>query len=156
MNRLTRVGVAAAIATMSVVAFSQGGPPNPDKTAIEARQAVFKLINNQNAPIGAMLRGTGELDAAVVTRNAGRIKMLAEMIPELFARDTRQYKDAPTRALDGIWNSQADFKAKADGLASAADALAAAAKTGDKAAVQTAAGNVGKACGACHDNFRAK
>ncbi len=155
MNRLTRIGVAAALAATSIIAFSQGGPPNPDKTAIEARQAVFKLINNQNAPIGQMLRG-GEFSADTVARNAGRIKVLADMIPELFARDTRQYKDSPTRALDGIWNSQADFKVKADALGTAADALIAAAKTGDKAKVQAAAGDVGKACGACHDNFRAK
>jgi len=155
MTRLTRIGVAAALAAFSVAAFSQG-PPNPDKTAIEARQSAFRLINNQNGPIGAMLRGTGDVDMALVVKNAGRIKMLAEMLPELFARDTRQYKEVNTRALEGIWNSQADFKAKADGLASAADALAAAAKSGDKAAVQAASGNVGKACGACHDNFRAK
>ena len=29
-------------------------------------------------------------------------------------------------------------------------------KTGDKAAVQTASGNMGRACGGCHDAFRAK
>jgi cytochrome c556 len=103
-----------------------------------------------------MLRGTGEMDAAVVENNAGNIQVLAGMIPGLFARDTRQNKDLTTRALDGIWNSQADFKAKADALAAAAGELAAAAKTGDKAKVQAAAGNVGKACGSCHDAFRAK
>jgi cytochrome c556 len=114
---------------------------------------VFKLINNQNAPIGAMLRG-GTFDAAVVERNAGRIKVLADMIPELFTRDTRQYKDAPTRALDGIWTSQADFKTKAEALGSAAVALAAAGKSGDRAAVQAAVQTLGRTCGACHDSFR--
>lgn len=157
MNRLIRLGVAATLAAISVAAFSQGGPPNPDKTAIEARQAVFKLINNQNGPIGAMFRPNATtFDAAVVERNAERVKVLASMIPELFARDTRQYKDAPTRALDGIWTSQADFKAKADALVAAADGLAAAAKTGDKAKMQAANGEIGRACGSCHDAFRAK
>ncbi len=103
-----------------------------------------------------MLRGQGTLDTELVARNAGRIKVLAGIIPELFTRDTRQFKDVPTRALDGIWNSQADFKAKADGLATAADALETAAKGGDKATIQAAATNLGKACGACHDSFRAK
>lgn len=154
MNRLTRIGAATALAAVSVLAFSQGGPP-PEKAAIEARQAVFKLINQQNAPIGAMLRG-GTFDAAVVERNAGRIKVLATMIPELFERDTRQYKDAPTKALDGIWASQADFKAKADALAKAADELAAAGKSGDRAEVQAAVRTLGGACGSCHDSFRAK
>ena len=156
MNRLIRFGVAATLAAISVTAFSQGGPPNPDKTAIEARQSVFRLINNQNGPIGAMFRPNGTFDAAVVARNAERVKMLAGMIPEMFVRDTRQFKDAPTRALDGIWASQAEFKAKADALVAAADGLLAAAKTGDKDATQKANGEIGKACGACHDNFRAK
>ena len=61
MNRLSRVAVAAALASMSAVAFSQGagGPPSPEaqaKTAIETRQGLFKLISNQMGPIGGMLR----------------------------------------------------------------------------------------------------
>jgi cytochrome c556 len=177
MNRLTRIGVAAALAVVSVAALSQGGPPpggpgmggpggpggpggappNQDKTAIEARQAVFKLIANQNQPIGGMFRPGGTFDAAVVARNADRIKMLAGMIPEMFARDTRQAPaDVKTKALEGIWNNQADFKAKADALVAAADALATAAKSGNKDATQAANGNIGKACGGCHDTYRAK
>jgi len=161
MNRLSRVGLAAALAAMSAVAFSQGagGPPSPEaqaKTAIEARQAVFKLIANQNGPVGGMMRNTSEFDAALVAKNAARIQVLAEMIPELFASDTREFKATKTLALDGIWAAQADFKTKADGLAKAAGATADAAKTGDKAATMKAAAEIGKACGACHDNFRAK
>jgi cytochrome c556 len=38
----------------------------------------------------------------------------------------------------------------------AAAGLTAAAKGGDKKAVLQAAAAVGKACGACHDNFRDK
>ena len=41
-------------------------------------------------------------------------------------------------------------------LTTAAGALVTVAKTGDKAATLKAAGEVGKACGACHDNYRAK
>lgn len=158
MNRLYRFGVAAALAVVSAAAFSQGAP-NPAaqaKSAIETRQGLFKLIANQNGPIGGMLRNQVPFDAAVVARNAARIQVLSEMIPELFARDTREFKDVKTGALDGIWNSQADFKTKADALTQAAAALATAAKGGDKAATLKAAGEVGKACGSCHDSFRAK
>lgn len=155
MNRLTRIGVAAALALTSVAAFSQGAP-NPDKSAIETRQGLFKLIANQNGPIGGMQRNTVPFDAAVVQRNAARIAVLAEIIPELYARDTRQFKDVKTGALDGIWNSQADFKTKADALQKAAATLAETAKGGDKAATLKAAAEVGKACGSCHDSYRAK
>jgi cytochrome c556 len=161
MKSLSRVGVAAALAAVSAVAFSEGagGPPSPEaqaKSAIETRQGLFKVISNQMGPIGGMLRNQREFDAALVAKNAGRIQTLAEMIPELHTLDTRQFKTIKTGALDGIWASQADFKAKADGLAKAAGDTAAAAKTGDKANTLKAAAEIGKACGACHDNFRAK
>jgi cytochrome c556 len=166
MNRLTRIGVAAALAAVSALAISQappaggpGGPPNPEaqaKSAIETRQGLFKVIANQNGPIGAMQRGTRDFDAAIVARNAARIQTLSEIIPELFVADTRAIKTFKTGALDGIWNSQADFKAKADALTKAAGALAEAAKGGDKATTLKAAAEVGKTCGGCHDNFRAK
>jgi cytochrome c556 len=35
-------------------------------------------------------------------------------------------------------------------------ALVAASKSGNEGAVKTAIGDVGKACGACHDDFRSK
>jgi cytochrome c556 len=162
MKRLYCVGVAAVLATMSAVAVSQGapgGPPNPEAQATSAiltRQGLFKLIANQNAPIGGMLRNQREFDAALVAKNAARIQVLSEMIPELFMNDTRQFKTTKTAALDGIWSSQADFKAKADALTKAAGALADAAKGGDKATTMKAAADIGKACGGCHDNYRAK
>ncbi|MEO6079553.1 MAG: cytochrome c [Steroidobacteraceae bacterium] len=166
MNRLTRIGVAAVLAAASALAFSQappaggggpGGPPNPEaqaKTAIETRQGLFKVIQSQNGPMGAMMRG--EFNAAVATRNAGRIQMLADMIPELFTADTRAFTTVKTRALDGIWNSQPDFKAKAEALSKAAAGVVEAAKSNDKATVQAAFTKMGQACGACHDNYRAK
>jgi len=163
MKGFYRIGVMAALATVSAVALSQGagGPPSPEaqaKSAIETRQGLFKLLANQNGPITAMLlRNTRELDAAVVARNAERMQTLAGMIPELFALDTRQFKDIKTAALDGIWTGSADFKAKADAMANYAGALAAAAKTGDKDAMKKAAQDLGpKGCGGCHDNYRVK
>jgi cytochrome c556 len=162
MNRLTRIGFAAVLTAVSALALSQGGPPGPPnpeaqaKTAIETRQGLFKLIANQNGALGAMQRGTREFDAAVAAKNAARIQTLAGMIPELFTYDTRAVKTFKTAALDGIWTSQADFAGKADALAKAVGAVADAAKTGDKANTVKAIAEIGKTCGGCHDNFRAK
>ncbi|MET0280453.1 MAG: cytochrome c [Steroidobacteraceae bacterium] len=159
MNRLSRIGAAATLAAVSALAFSQGGPPTPEaqnKSAIEARQGLFKLLANQNGPIGGMQRNTVPFDAAIVARNAARIQVLAGMIPELFTRDTHEFKDVKSTAMDNIWTSQADFKTKSDALVTAAGNLAEAAKGGDKATTLKAAAEVGKACGSCHDSFRAK
>jgi cytochrome c556 len=158
MNRLIRLGVATALALTSTLAMSQAGPPSPEaqaKTAIEARQAAFKLISNQFGPLSGLARGQ-QVDAAVAARNAERIQVLAGMLPELFQRDTREFKSINTAALDGIWNSQADFKSKAEALQTAAGKLAAAAKGGDATAMAAAGREIGGACGACHDAFRAK
>jgi cytochrome c556 len=159
MKRLLCIGVAAAIAAASSATWAQGGPPTPEqqaKSAIETRQGLFKVMASQFGPVGGMLRNQVPFDAAVVAKNSARIEVLSEMIPEFFVNDTRKFTATPTKALDGIWNSLPDFKVKADGLTKAAAALTAAAKTGDKAATLKAAGDVGKACGACHDSYRAK
>ena len=121
------------------------------------RQGLFKVIANQNGPVGAMLRNQREVDTALVTQRMERIKVLSEMIPEVFAMDTRQFKDIKTAALDGIWNSQADFKAKAEALGKAADTVLAVSKTGDKeATLKALRENIGKGCSGCHDSYRAK
>lgn len=160
MNRLIRLGTAATLALASTLAMSQGAPPSPEaqaKTAIETRQSAFKLISHQFGPVSGLLRGqSAPFDAPAVALNAERIQMLAGMLPELFERDTREFKNINTLALDGIWASQQEFKSKADALAKAAGTLAAAAKAGDRAAATAAAGEVGRACGSCHDDFRAK
>jgi cytochrome c556 len=160
MNRLTRIGVAAALTAASALAFSQagpGGPPNPAKGAIEARQGLFKLIGNQSGPINGMNRPNAPApDLAVVARNAARLQVLGEMIPEMFTLDTRADTTTKTTAQPAIWTSAADFKAKAEAFVKAAGAVAAAAKTGDVAATKLAAAEIGKTCGGCHDNFRVK
>jgi cytochrome c556 len=161
MKSLFRFGVMAVLATTATLVSAQGagGPPSPEaqaKAAIETRQGLFKVMSAQMGPIGALLRNQGEFNAELVGRNAARIQTLSEILPELFTNDTRQFKTVKTIALDGIWNSQADFKSKADALNKAAAGVVAAAKTGDKAATQKAAAEIGKACGTCHDNYRAK
>jgi cytochrome c556 len=164
MNRLIRIGVVLAASAASALALSQAGPPGPPSpeaqaaSAVGTRQGLFKIISNQFGPIGGMLRTANPVpfDAALVARNSARIATLSEIIPELFVKDTREFTAIKTAALPGIWNSQADFKGKADALTKAANDLNAAAKGGNEAATKAAMGAVGKACAGCHDNYRQK
>jgi cytochrome c556 len=158
MNRLTRIGVAAALVAVSAVAASQAvtkAASQADATkAIEARQAIFKQIKDLNDPIAPMLRPNGPaVDAALVAANSAKIAELAAKIPAAYLVDTRGFT-GKTRAVDGIWNSQADFKSKADALVAAANAAVEAGKKGDAAATKTALQVMGRACGSCHDTFR--
>ncbi len=159
-----RVGVIAAAAVVSAVAVAQTATPAKSaadaKVAIEARQEHFKTIKKTFEPLGAMLKplsnGGKELDTAVVATNATRLQELAQAIPAKFTVDTRQFKDIKTDARDAIWASAADFKAKADAMASAAVNAASVARSGDVGATKKAIADMGKTCGACHDNFKAK
>jgi cytochrome c556 len=108
------------------------------------------------APLGGMLKNKVPFDAAAAGESGGHIEELGGMLPDLFVFDTRKATNVKTKAQDGIWTNAADFKAKADDLVKAATALVEASKSGDKGATLKAAGAVGKACGACHDNYRNK
>lgn len=150
----------AAFCSLSVtaVALAQDTPASPEEQAQQAaelRQSVFKLMGWSMGPLAAMLRNRMPFDAAVAQKSAGRIEQLAPMISEVFQQDTRKFK-VETKAREGIWTNKSDFDAKAQELLKAANALVAAAKTGEKGATLKAAGAVGKACGSCHDDYRDK
>jgi cytochrome c556 len=162
MNRFAKSSliVLCALAPVTAVLAQDGGPPTPEQQAEQAvltRQGLLKVMGMYMAPLGGMLKNKVPFDAAVAGKSATHIAQIASMIPDVFAFDTRnKASNVKTKAQDGIWTSQADFSAKADDLAKAATALQDAAKSGDKGTTLKAAAAVGKACGACHDNFRNK
>ncbi|MEY4760191.1 MAG: hypothetical protein RLZZ200_47 [Pseudomonadota bacterium] len=158
MKRLISIGLTAAlsVAIANAAEPQQRSPEDLAKQAIETRQGLFKVMGAVFGPVGGMLRNQVPFDAATAEKAGTRLVTLGGIAPDLFVNDTRKFTSIKTTALDGIWNSQADFKAKADELVKAATDLAAAAKTGDKAATLKAAGAVGKSCGGCHDSYRVK
>ena len=160
MQKLGGMALALSAAAVSALALAQaGGVAKTEaeaKTAIEARQQIFKDIKKSNEPLQDMLKNKRETDPAVIKASAGELQKLAPKIPPAFALDTRAFKDIKTRAQDGIWSSQADFAAKADAFAKAAANVAAVADSGDKGAIKKAIADMGKSCGACHDNYQVK
>jgi cytochrome c556 len=159
MNRVNRIGLVTAIAALSAFTGVQAATvaaSQADATkAIKDRQAIFKEIKDLNEPIGKMLRRQAPMDPAVVATNAAKIQALAAKIAPAFAVDTRTFKATETAALDGIWNSEADFKSKADAMVKVSADAAAAGKSGDAGATQKALVAMGKACGSCHDAYKA-
>lgn len=161
MNRFATSSLIAlcALAPVSAALAQDAGPPTPEQLAekaVLARQGLLETMGMYMAPLGGMLKNKVPFDAAVATKSATHIGQIGTMLPDVFAFDTRKATNVKTKAQDGIWTNTADFNSKADDLVKAASALAEAAKTGDKGATLKAAGAVGKACGACHDNYRNK
>ena len=63
-------------------------------------------------------------------------------------------KGAETRAKPEIWAEMDKFNAAAKKMQDEMAKLNAAAKSGSLDAIKVAAGDVGKACKACHDDYR--
>ncbi|MEP7311190.1 MAG: cytochrome c [Pseudomonadota bacterium] len=157
MNRLVHIGIAAAVLAAGVVWAAPAKNVTEAQAAEDARKAHFKEIGKTWEPIANMLRRKQPYDGAIVEKQSAQLVELSKKIPGLFEVDTHTFKEVKTEALDGIWTSQADFKAKAEELTRAMTALNEASKGGgDAATFPKSAASVGKACSGCHDNFRMK
>jgi len=117
---------------------------------IEKRQDAMKG-NSANAK--AIKAGVESKDYATVEAKAKDIMGTADKIPSLFPKGSTTGK---TKAKPEIWEKPDDFAKAAKNLSKAASELAAAAKSGDDAAVGTKVKALGDACGACHKQFRAE
>jgi cytochrome c556 len=118
---------------------------------VKQRQAAMTLQGKYFGPLAAMAQGKAPYNAEVAARNAGFLDALTQMPWDGFNAST---KDEKTKALPAVFENEAKFKEAQDRLRGAVAKLVASAK--DESAFKGAAGEVGKACGACHNDFRAK
>ena len=98
-------------------------------------------------------RRQGPHDAAVVARNATYLDLLGKMAWDGFDPGTSGEK---SRALPEIYKEPAKFKEAADKFQVEIGKLVVASKSGNESAAKNAIGDIGKACSACHDDFRSK
>jgi cytochrome c556 len=145
---LVLAGVVLAMA--SGAAMAQVKP----EVLVKQRQAAMTLMGKYFGPIAGMASGkVSPYNADIISRNATYLENLAQMPWDGFNENTKDVKSA---ALPAVWNDAAKFKEAADRLQSEAVKLGAVARARDEAGVKAQWGAVGKACGGCHDSFRAK
>lgn len=130
-------------------AFAQAKP----EVLVKQRQAAMTLVGKYWGPISGMPTGKAPYNAETVVRNAGYLEVLSKMPWDGFVENT---KDEKTRALPTVWTENAKFKEGADTMQRMVSQLVKVSKGGDEAAVKAAIADVGKSCGGCHENFRAK
>ena len=123
------------------------------ETLVDQRVSAMRLQGKYFGPLVGMAQGRVPYDANIATRNAGYLEVLSKMPWDGFEPST---KDLKTRALPEVYAEPAKFKAAQDNFTAEVGKLVAATKTGNEANVKAAILDVNKACGACHDNFRAK
>lgn len=110
------------------------------KQAAAAMRAIKGIIDAKGATSGAV-------------EQAAKLKTLEASFVKLFPAGSDK---GETKALPAIWTDMAGFQAANKAADVAYDKLAVAAGSGNLEALTAAFGETGKACGACHDKFRAK
>ena len=128
--------------------FAQAKPD----VLVKQRQAAMTLQGKYWGPIAGMASGKTPYNAETVARNAPSLEVLSKLPWDGFVESTKGEK---SRALPAVWTDNAKFKTAADKMQTAVAQLVKVSK-GDEATVKAALADVGKSCGACHDDFREK
>ena len=122
---------------------------------VKQRQAAMTLQGKYFGPLNGMATGKAPFNKDTAARNAGYLEALSNMAWDGFDPSTKDTTEK-TRALPAIYENEAKFKEYQESFKNAATKLHVAAKAGDEGAFKAAAADVGKNCGGCHKEFRAK
>lgn len=160
MRFLAGFAAAALIVGAGAVGSGYALAETSTKDIVKDRQAKMKEIgklNKDNADaVKAEASQAGSLKPATVAENAAKLHDLSLHIVEWFPKGSGPADGIDTQAKPEIWDKWDDFKKAAADLTKATTDLKTVADKGDTVAIQTAQGEVGKACGGCHRPFQAK
>ena len=134
----------SALAGGATIAWAQAD-------VIKERQENRKQTAAAMRAIKSIIDAKGQTTGAV--EQAAKLKTLEAAFIKLFPAGSDK---GETKALPAVWTDWTGFEAASKNAETAFDKLSVAAGSGDMAALTAAFGDTGKACGACHDKFRAK
>jgi cytochrome c556 len=143
--------LATLLAGTVAIAFAQDMKPD---RSIKYRQGALTTMSWQFGMLGAMAKGERPYNKDEAIRRATSVAELSKLPWEGFGPGTDQ--GAPTKAKPEVWKEPTKFKDLQDKLMAETTRLQTVAMTGDEAAFKTQVSATGKACGNCHDDFRAK
>jgi cytochrome c556 len=148
-RKLVLSGLAIMLGTgYGAAALAQAKPD----VLVKQRQAAMTLQGKYWGPIAGMASGKTPYNAETVARNAPILEVLSKLPWDGFTEATKGEKSG---ALPAVWTDNTKFKTAADNMQSAVAQLVKVSR-GDEATVKAALADVGKSCGACHDDFREK
>lgn len=151
---MKRLIVASATVLASLVSLPAAAQFQKPEDAIKYRQSAFTVMANHLGRVGAMAQGRVPFDAKAAADNAAIVVTMSKLPWVAFGEGTD--KGMPTRAKPEIWKDSAKVKDLAEKMQAEAVKLEAAAKSGNLDSVKAAVGDLGKACKACHDDYRAE
>ena len=146
-KQVIAVACAAALAACGA-ALAQQKPED----AIKYRQSALFIVGQNFGPLAAMAQGKIPYDKDAAVRYAEIAAFVMKLPWNSFGPGTDT--GGNTKAKPGIWQNLDDFQAKRDKMLAEIEKLPAAAADLDSLKAQV--GATGKACKACHDEYRAK
>ncbi len=143
------------VAVLSAASIATAALALDAAATIKARHDFFHSLGGAYKTVNDQLKSPTP-DLAAVRVATAQIATLAPQLPAQFPAGTGPESGVKTGAKPEIWSNAADFKTKADGLATAAVALNKAAAGTDVAAITTASKGLGDACKNCHTTYRSQ
>jgi cytochrome c556 len=119
--------------------------------AIKYRKAAFTVMGTHFGRVAGMASGKIPFDAKMAADNA-EIATMVSKLPYAGFVDGSDKGD--TKAEPKIWAERDKFNAAATKMQEEMVKLNVAAKGGNLDTIKAAVGETGKACKACHDNYR--
>jgi cytochrome c556 len=153
-----RILSGAAVAAILVSGLAVGASiaqANDPVAVAAARHEHFKQQGGAfKAIYDELKKPTPSID--LIKTNAATLDQLANQLPTWFPAGTGPDAAPKTKALPVVWTKPDEFKSAAARLATAANAMNAAAQSDSLDAVKAAMPALGGACKNCHDTFRAR
>ncbi len=130
---------------------------DPNEKLIKARQSEMQLRSFNVGPLFGMAKGKIEYDAQQAGKLAAELQTLLSLdMGRAWKKGTdNEAYSGKTTALPKIWNTYPKISEYGDKYKKAVNELAAVAGNGLDA-LKSKIGPLGKACKACHDDFREK
>lgn len=140
------------VAGIAGVAHAQA-PFAKAEDAIKYRKSALFVMGQHYARIGPVVKGERPYNKDEVARNAAIAEQMSKLPWDGFVAGTDK---GETAAKPEIWTDAAKFKSAGEKMQQEMSKLAQLARGGDLNAIKAQFGETGKACKACHDDFRKK
>ena len=140
------------VAGIAGVAHAQA-PFAKAEDAIKYRKSVLFVMGQHFGRIGPVVKGERPYDKDEVVKNAAIAEQMSKLPFDAFIAGSDK---GETGAKPEIWTEASKFKSSAEKMQQEMSKLAQAARGGDLNAIKAQFGETGKACKACHDDFRKK
>lgn len=144
MTPITRTLLLSLLCALAGTALAGDSPQ-------ERRHELMESVGDAAKPVGDMLKGEREFDAAIVMESLHVFRDAAIEVADLFPEGTETGYD--TEAKSTIWTDREGFEAALADFSAAVDA-AIAAEPQNLEELNTVGGPVFKQCKACHEDYR--